>query len=78
MLHLEADHQLHWFSANIKLQSVLVNEDSNGKVWLFDSRFFSSLNAVLFTGDVNYKTNNFAFEVLGFDSVGIMSLFRSC
>ena len=61
MLHQEADHQLHWFSAlyllpyqiqcigqskllnsaqlchlsNIKRQSALLNEDINGKVWLF-------------------------------------------
>ena len=64
--------------SNIKRQSVLVNEDSNGKVWRFWLKFFSSPDTVLFPGDVKSKKVCFAFEELGFDSMVIMSLFQSC
>ena len=46
-----------------------------GKSGVFDSTFLSSLNAVLFDGDVKSKKVCFAFEELGFDSVVIKSLF---
>ena len=49
-----------------------------GKSGIFDSTYFNAPNAVLFAGDVESKTGCFAFEELGFDSVVIMSLFRSC
>ena len=40
-----------------------------GKSGVFDSTFLSSLNAVLFDGDVKSKKVCFAFEELGFDSM---------
>ena len=63
--------------SNIKQQSVLVNEDSNGKVWRFWLKKFSSPNTVLFPGDAKSKKVCFAFEELGVDSMVIMSLFQS-
>ena len=49
-----------------------------GKSGVFDSTFLSSPNEVLFAGDVKSKTVCVAFEEPRFDSVIIMSLFRSC
>ena len=48
------------------------------KSGVFDSTAFSSPNKVLFAGDVKSKMLCFAFEELGFDSVVIMFLSRSC
>ena len=45
------------------------------KSGVFDSKFFSSPNAVLFDRDDKSKKVCFAFEELGFDSVVIKSLF---
>ena len=48
-----------------------------GKSCVFDSTFFSTPNQVLLAGDVISKTVSSALQELGFDSVVIMSLFRS-
>ena len=49
-----------------------------GKSGFFDSTFFGSPKAVLSAEDIESKIVCFAFEELGFDSMVILSLFRSC